>query len=1231
MKKICWILIAVICISFIPCFAEADEMPEVCLYDTFEGIQAGRHPLYKDGYWTGDTLKINYCGYLDVVNTPDSKKLRIHTLGAGEEIGSVGPMIYADVSLVQDDMVLEADITIEDEIAVAAVQMRGVTASHLVELVRFEGGNIITEGSVICAYEPGKEYHVTVEMDAQTKTMRVSVDDITVEDIQMGAPLISGIQTFRFGITGSSEKGVECGYLIDNVYLYKASERVDHSVFSKLPQNLGLNDWSDLTKFMKNNITLVRGSRNATVGIDRVQMDTPVYFEGENVYAPIKFVMESLDIPYAYANGRAQITIDSRPVTLNIGEGLRLINAKPYVSLRYLTDFGGLYLTVKNNTAVFGRHPIFFNNASQAKEIEDYVNNVPEETKEEKEWFPDKEEIAADFAENTEGVHPRVLATKDDFDRIRELIKTDSVAAAWYEEIKKQAELCLTQPPYTFRTTDGIRMDVQTVLSRFEALGLVYNIEGGEKYFKKAYEDMKTIVEYETWKDDQFILCANMIEAMAIAYDWFYHAMTPEERKLIAEGIYRLGLKHALNGYRRETLPGATNLETRSKLQWLNDSSNWVAVGNAGAVMGAVALYDEYPEECNEVIWSALQSMENFYVTTEPDGGNTEGAGYWHYATIHYINFVAVLNSALGTDYGRYKTGGIDKLGYFPVYMQNEVSSFAFSDSSASTIYTPLYMYFALRNNDNSLGYYRRNMIVNNLSAPTVYDLLWYRDSFSKPDGEMELDYYFRNVESGSFRDAFNNDFSTFFAFHGGSNTANHSHVDSGTWCMNAHGKQWFLDLGKDQLTYANLNGINFTADQLYRIRAEGHNCIVFNPDLSTGQAPDYASVESFHSDDEGGFAIMDLTRVYRDYVTDYKRGFMLTDDRTRAIVQDKFTAKKPSEFWWFAHTPAAVEISPDGKRAILTQADRKLAVYLSSTDSSLKLGVMEAKPLPTSPNIVGRADDSAYRKLYIHGEDVTELEFAVSMVPIITGESIPRTAFGLVPLNKWRIKNRNTNPPRLETLMLGTEPIADFNPRCYEYSVNVPYEQEEIPEVTATAEEGFDVSVKSYERNLNPVREIKVINKNTCEDRTYYVTFIRCPTIEIPTDITELVPVSVTASEIPQPEYPPEQVLDNDLSNEKRWSAEGDQHLIFDLGEELDVDSIAIAFYKGNERLSKFEVYTSSDGEDYELVLDTYSSRLTDSYELHRLKASKARYVKLQLHGAGHITWNSIKEVKLY
>lgn len=1230
MKKICIVLILSILAQLMILPVGAEEMPRIFLYDDFEGIVEGRHPLYKDGYWSGDSLITNYCGYLDVVKTDSGRQLRIHSKGAGTAIGSTGPFIYAYLNDITDSIVLEADVTIETPDSQVNIWLRGATASHIIRVFNFEGGAVTCENRKICDYEINRKYHLTAVLHAKEQTIDATVDGVGVKGVRMNVPLISSLQALRFILTGNMDKGAESGFLLDNVRVYEADEVKADSVFSGTAAQLGLYDWSDLTKFMNSNITLVKSSADAAVGTKREKLSRRVYFEYNDVYAPAEFVFESLNIPYKFTASGAEIEIDGKKALLQPGRGLRLINTYLYVSLEYLSGFAGMYLSKKDNVAIFGPHLVYFNNAEQASQIERYVKGEPTAIDDDGGWYPTAEQVQADFEKTSKNTHPRVLATKDDFDRIRELIKNDADVAKWYADIKAQADYYVTQPPFTFRTTDGLRMDT-SVISRFETMGMVYNVEGGEQYAKKAYEDMATIAEYETWQPNAFILLANMLTAMAIGYDWFYNSMTPEMRGKISEGMYRLGLKYALDGYRREVEPGATALETRSRLQWLNDQSNWTAVGNGGAVMGAVALYDEYPAECNEAIVNAFKSIENFYSTTEPDGGCTEGVGYWLYSRIHYVNLVAALMSGLGTDYGRYTAGGFDKSGYFPIYMQNEAGAFTFSDSDNYTVHNYLYMYFAMRNSDKGLGYYRRKELVNNLSTPTVYDILWYDSSYADAAEDMPLDGYFRNVESGSFRDTFNNDFSTFLAFHGGSNTANHAHIDSGTWNLHAHGVKWFLDLGKEPLVYNNPTGISFTSDQLYRIRAEGHNVTVFNPDASGGQTGTFAPVESFRSAESGGYAIVDLSNIYNAYVTEYKRGFMLTDNRSRAVIQDKFTAKKPSEFWWFAHTQADIEISGDGKCAVLSQDGRRLAVYLRSTDDSLKFSQMAAEPLATSPKIIGSADNSNFKKLCIHGENITELELAVSCIPIVSGESIPRDAPSMVELSKWSIKEKESKYPVIGGVKLDGEDFAEFNSKIFEYMIKLPYSKTEIPQIDAAAEEDCKILQDGYESNLHEVRKVSVINEKTGKRKNYYFTFMNLPTTDIPGNIREIRVENAYASDEPQPQYPATNVIDGDLSVESRWSALDDQWLVLDMGREYEVDRIALALMNGKERQSTFEVYTSADNRNYTQTLSSMNSRTTDGLELFRMKPTRARYVKIMFHGADISRWNSVKEVKLF
>ncbi len=1212
--------------------AAGEESFETYLYDTFEGITVGRHPLYREGYWYTDNLKVNYCGYLEVEKMEDDNKaLRLYSVGKGSGIGSASPSISGKINIVDRNFVISGKYMCGDVNLEKGILLWSTAGMNLV--LRFQDGMITSLGRQIMPYEANRWYDIALEVNAERGYLNVIVDGQRTERIPLGSKLMGTWQEVRFYMVGDTTPEAVTSFWLDDIKIYEGDAVRPDESFADYPDNLGLYDWSDLTKFMDGNLTVVNGSCQAAFGLERVELAYPALVENGEAYAPANDVMRFLGIAYTYNEGRLSFSWNGKQQELTFENGLHAVNGRLYLSLNPFAKQLHLRSAVHGSgIASFGTASVYFNNDGQAEQIRNYVLNQQEKQTEDENWFPTREQIKRDFAENTKGQHPRVLAQKSDFDRIREDMKTDPYLAKWYQSIKQKADAALETEPFTYRTTDGVRMDSQTVLWRFEALGLVYNIEGGDQYGEKAYEDMKAIVEYDSWQPEGYILLANMLTAMALAYDWFYHYMTPAQRTYIAEGMMRLGLTHALNGYRRETTPGATALETRSKLQWLSDQSNWTAVGNGGNVMGAVALFDEYPEECAEIIESSFPCMENFFATTEPDGGNVEGVGYWEYAMIHYINYVAVLESALGTDYGRFQAGGIYKSGYFPIYLQNEKGAFAFSDSWVTPIQSSLFMYFALRNNDSGMGVLRKKALENGQAAPTVYDIIWYRpELFSQDSVDMPLDAYFRNVESGSFRDSFDNDYSMFFAFHGGANYANHSHADSGAFALYAHGQRWFEDLGRDELTYTNLSGIQFEKDELYRIRAEGHNVMVFNPDKSAGQPGFYAPVVRFDSEETGGLAVVDLTNPYYTYVKNYQRGYMLTDNRTRAVVQDKFQMVKPSTFYWFAHTSAEVEIAPDGRSAILTLNGRRMWVGLQCADKDLKLQVMDAEPLPTSPNIKGQADNSLYRKLFITADNVTEMEFAVSFVPIVRGGSAPSGVGKLTPLEEWDVSGKTTaDVPHVKEVLFDGESYANFKPEIFEYLVRLPYGKA-LPKISADADETYQVSVSEAYGEKEPEAVVTVKNPETGEQKQYYFTFKSAALEGLPEGLAEYKPVSVQASDTPQKEYPPENTIDGNLDNESRWSALDDQWLLYDMGKEVTLTDVAVSMMNASARVSRFEVYTSSDGETFELAASCESKRTTADFETYKLKQTRARYVKIEFHGADVSRWNSIREIKFF
>lgn len=92
---------------------------------------------------------------------------------------------------------------------------------------------------------------------------------------------------------------------------------------------------------------------------------------------------------------------------------------------------------------------------------------------------------------------------------------------------------------------------------------------------------------------------------------------------------------------------------------------------------------------------------------------------------------------------------------------------------------------------------------------------------------------------------------------------------------------------------------------------------------------------------------------------------------------------------------------------------------------------------------------------------------------------------------------------------------------------------------------------------------------------------------------------------------------VDLDLST--RWSAFGANKLTLDLGEEKNIEGVAIAMWKGSERYYPFTIEVSTDGETWtEALPKTQNSGESEGFETYNFpQAVTARYVRYSGDGA--------------
>jgi hypothetical protein len=583
---------------------------------------------------------------------------------------------------------------------------------------------------------------------------------------------------------------------------------------------------------------------------------------------------------------------------------------------------------------------------------------------------------------------PRLILNEEVVENLKILIKEDKNCEKIYNKIKENADKILDEPVSKYEIPDGLRLVYvsRKVLNRVYILSLVYKIEKDKKFFNRLWEEVYSVVNFPDWNPRHFLDTAEMVHALAIAYDWFYYAWNEEQRKSLREAILNKALKVAMECY-----------EGKFPYSWWTKSKyNWNQVCNGGIGIACLSLLDEYPEICSKILDNILKSLPLAMGEFAPDGGWGEGPGYWAYATEYNFIFLAYLDNCINYDFGFWKYQGVSETGLFPIYLTSSVDkTFNFADSGDGPVRNSQMFYLARKFNKPVFAWYP-------FKYPKYHplDLIWFVN-YSEPEKEnLPLDKYFRYVEVVTMRTSWNDKNALFVGFKGGDNKFNHSHLDIGSFVFDALGCRWIIDLGSDNYNLPGYFGKNRW--DYYRLRAEGHNTIVINPSDKPDQEPDGVSkIIKFVSKNDYSFAISDLTDAYRKFAKNIKRGIKLDKKDKYLIVQDEIELKEKGEIWWFLHTDSDVEINENKKEVIFKKENKSLKIEIISP-SEAQFILMDAKPLPSSPNPIGQNENKGIKKIALNFKNIDNLKISVILIPLIDNKKTFKIP-SLKLLEEWR------------------------------------------------------------------------------------------------------------------------------------------------------------------------------------------------------------------------------------
>ncbi len=585
--------------------------------------------------------------------------------------------------------------------------------------------------------------------------------------------------------------------------------------------------------------------------------------------------------------------------------------------------------------------------------------------------------------------HPRIMLTARDFDRIRG--GDDVIYREGMKNIIRRADGYLERDVVPYNVPDGIFLlqVSRDVLDRSLTLGMAYRLTGESKYAERLWRELDNAADFKDWDPKHFLDVGEMCNAFGIGYDWIYDWMSPEQRAKLRAAIVEKGLNTVMDEY--------LDRERSRIYRWFWDEpgNNWKFVCNGGVGVAMLAICDE--EDVDSELCQAVfdYGFENTYRAVRdmylPDGSYVEGFTYWTYATTYLAYYANALMSAVGTDFGL--------TDYEPVvtsafYLRSMCSgrfiSFNFGDAAENNLCVDPYLFIGKYFARGDITNIRADLLRKNPGFVNPRDLI----SYLPLEGdcpELPLDCGSVGGTNASFRSGWGEG-DLFAAIHFGDNDVPHAHADMGAFVVEYGGKRFICDLGADNY---NVGKYHYS----YRYRAEGHNTVVINP---SGELDQVRRCESYISTyraakGEDSVAVCDMSVAYPG--KGVVRGMRMPADRRSVIIRDELTLDPADTVYWFAHTRAKIELSPDRRSAVLDMDGVRMWVGLLADG---ELQTMPAELLDPSMNQPGQNDNSAFSKLAIRLRGVSSATFSVCFAPLVNGESVPALVPEDKPISEW-------------------------------------------------------------------------------------------------------------------------------------------------------------------------------------------------------------------------------------
>ena len=492
--------------------------------------------------------------------------------------------------------------------------------------------------------------------------------------------------------------------------------------------------------------------------------------------------------------------------------------------------------------------------------------------------------------------HPRLLFSKQEEQRIRDLFGTEPLLDSLYVGLMKEAERLLLVPPQEdprreIKNTKDILPISREQVYRMVNLALAYRLSGDRRFAEKAEKELVHVCNFPDWDPIHYLDVAEMTTAVAIGYDWLYDVLAPSTRQLVVHSIKTKALDLVVEEY-----------NTGNADSWAKRETNWNVVCNTGMVLGALAIEEHYPELAKHIIGEAVRYIPNCLKHFAPDGVCYEGPAYWGYTNMYLSLLLKALNDNFGGDFGLSEMVGVDKSVLYYMHSTSpsgKIFNFANSGSTAPAA-EPIYFYFSRAFNQPEVATFYRDVLSKTVHEGNYFrfyflSIPWYDTASSTADALPKLKVYEGINDIVVFNGNRNIPNSLYLIAKTGDPDMAHQQLDIGTFIVEMNGIRWTDDLGTDNY---NLPGFwDYKPDgqrwTYFRNSNFSHNTLSIDHKLQNSAG----TGEIDRLDDRAAqpFVTMNMSTAYAGQSRFVYRTFRMLDD-TRILVTDSVGLQSPSQ-----------------------------------------------------------------------------------------------------------------------------------------------------------------------------------------------------------------------------------------------------------------------------------------------------------------------------------------------